>query len=165
MKGSKLGMTRAIVSGSIAALGCMAAFQACAEVTAHQLKRIYGSDLEVLGEVQQIDLAHNLLIVAGQHIVIAKETSLSYDGVAVEDSSQALRMIQLGDMLAISGAVGSPAISINRLKDAYVAGASTIYVKGKVASVDSSVGFAKIDEMPIDLTPAMSDSKAGTLEL
>src|SRR5208337_434779 len=152
MKGRKLGMTRAIVSRTIAALSCTAAFQAGADVTTHQLKAVYGTDLEVLGEVQKIDLAHDLLIVAGQHVVVAKETSFSYDGVAVEDSSEALRMIQPGDMLAISGAVGSPASAISRLNDPYVAGASTIYIKGKVASVDFSVGFAKIDEMPIDLT-------------
>jgi hypothetical protein len=125
MKGRMLRTTRAIATGAIASLSCVAAFPAGAEVTVAQLKNLYGADLEVLGDVQQIDVTHDSLIVAGQHVAIAKKTTFSFNGVAVSDATHSLRTIQLGDMLAISGEVGLPAVSITRLKDEYVAGATT----------------------------------------
>ena len=111
-------------------MSCAAALPAAAEVTLAQLKTLYGTELEVLGEVQHVDLVHDSIVVAGQHISVAKETAFSYDGVAVAGISSALRMIQPGDMLAITGTVDAPAASVSRLKEAYVVGATTIYVAG-----------------------------------
>ena len=156
---------RVIVSGTISVLSSTAALSAGAEMSASELKGTYGAELEVLGAVQRIDVAHYSLIVAGQHVSIAKGTSFSIDGVAVADAARALGMIQSGDLVAVQGEIGAPAKLISRLKESYVAGATTVYVKGKLTSVDSSVGLAKIGELNVDLTPAMADSKVGNLEV
>ena len=164
MKGRKLGKTRSIVRGAIVSLGFAAAFPVGAEVTIAQLKELYGSDLEVLGEVQHVDLAHASLVVAGQHVAIAKETTFSYNGIAVADSARALHLIQPGDILAITGEADAAAASISRLKEEYVPGASSVFIRGAVASVVASVGTAKIGDMKLDLTPAMSDAKSSSVE-
>ena len=102
------------------------------DVTATQLKSMYGAELQVLGDVESIDLTHGSLLVAGQHISIAKETSFSYNGIPVDDQARALSMIQPGDLLAVSGPLDAPVRSISRLKESYVAGATTVFVKAKV---------------------------------
>jgi len=145
MKDKKLGITSALVTGSIAMLCCAAATSASAEVTGTQLKSLYGSELQVLGDVESIDLARGVLLVAGQHVSIAKETAISYNGVPVDDQVSALRMIQSGDLVAVYGPLDAPVLSVSRLKEAYVAGATTVFVKAKVLSVQQSVGRAKVD--------------------
>jgi len=163
MKGWKLRIVCTLVGGAIASLTCAAAFPAGAEVTVAQLKGLYGSELEVVGEVQRVDVAHESFVVAGQHVTIAKETVFSYNGVPVPGASSALRMIHPGDMLAVTGPVDAAAISVSRLQEPYIAGATPIFVKGKVLAVDLSVGTAKIDEMGVDLTPAMSDTNVASI--
>jgi len=146
MKDRKLGMTAAIAAGAVTTMCCAAVAPASAEVTAAQLKNLYGAELQVLGNVESVDLAHGVLLVAGQHVSITKETAFSYNGVPVESQVYALRMIQPGDLLAVSGPLDAPALSVSRLKEDYVAGATTVFVKAKVLSVQQSLGRAKVDE-------------------
>src|ERR1700683_4553310 len=108
MKDRKLGITSALVAGAITMLCCVAAAPASAEVTGAQLKNLYGAELRVLGDVESVDLAHGVLLVAGQHVSIAKDTAFSYNGVPVEDQADALRMIQTGDQLAVFGELDGP---------------------------------------------------------
>jgi len=99
MKDRKLGITCAIAMGAITTMCCAAIAPASAGETAAQLKNLYGAELQVLGDVESIDLAHGVLLVAGQHVSIAKETAFSYNGIPVESQVHALRMIQPGDLL------------------------------------------------------------------
>jgi len=153
--GSKRASISAIVGGVIAASGWFAQ-TANAGATVADLKSLYGSELEVLGDVQRVDLAKGILTVAGQHIAISRATRFTFDGVAV-DASAALHTISVGDLLAVSGRLGEPASSVDRATEAYLPGATTMFVKGKVDAVVPSLGVARIDELRLDLTPAMSD--------
>ena len=83
MKDRKLGITSATVIGAITTMCCAAVAPASAEVTAAQLKNLYGTELHVLGDVESIDIVRGVLLVAGQHVSITKETALSYNGVPV----------------------------------------------------------------------------------
>src|ERR1700733_5476552 len=134
MKDGKLRVSSAIVTAAITMLCCAASAPANAETTGAQLKNLYGSELQVLGDVESIDLAHGVLLVAGQHIAIASVTTFSYNGIPVEDQGRALRMLQPGDLLAVSGPLDAPVRSVSRLKEAYVAGATTLFVRSKVLS-------------------------------
>jgi len=159
MKNRKLGFASTLVAGGITMFCCAAVTPANAEVTSAQLKNQYGSELQVLGDVESIDLARGVLVVAGQHISIAKDTEFSYNGIPVEDQVRALRMIQPGDLLAVFGPLDAPVHSVSRLKEAYVAGATTLFVKAKVFSVQQSMGRAKVDQLGVDFTPAMADAE------
>ena len=90
MKDRKLGTTIAIAMGAITMAIC-ATVASANDVTATQLKSMYGAELQVLGDVESIDLTHGSLLVAGQHISIAKETSFSYNGIPVDDQARALK--------------------------------------------------------------------------
>ena len=164
MKNNRLGITSPI-AGTIISLSLLPSLPVKAEVTVADLKNLYGAELQVLGEVQQIDISKGILVVAGQHVAISKETVFSVDKVAVADSAKAFRAIQPGELLAISGPLNASAVSVDRLKVAYVPGATTIFVKGKIAAVEQSVGLAKIDELRVDLTPAMSDTRFANIEV
>ena len=94
MNDRKLKAPSAIVTAAITMLCCAATAPANAEVTGAQLKNLYGSELQVLGDVEHIDLPRGVLIVAGQHISIATDTAFSYNGIPVEDQARALRMLQ-----------------------------------------------------------------------
>jgi ribosomal protein S18 len=155
---SNFGRVSAVVCAVAAASGSLAGTATVAE-----LKTIYGPNLEVLGDVQQIDLAKGVLTVAGQHIAISKETRFTHQGAAVE-ASGALRAIALGDLLAVSGELGEPATNIDRASESYLPGATTTFVKGKVEAVDASLGVARIDELRVDVTPAMSDIRFQAIE-
>ena len=160
----KLGKTGAVVFAAIATVCCASTASAGTEVTAAQFKNSYGTELQVLGDIEGIDLTRGVLLVAGQHVSIGKETAFSYNGLPVDDQALALRMIQPGDLLAVFGPLDAPARAISRLKEAYVPGATPVFVKAKVASVQPSVGRAKIDELGVDLTPAMSDPQFAQIE-
>ncbi len=165
MKGTKLWMTGAIVRKASVALGLLAVIPAQAAITVAELKSLYGTELHVLGEVQRVDLSKGILIVAGQHVAISKDTTFSVDHVAVADSVNAFQTIQRGEVLAVSGPLDAPAVSVDRLNADYVAGATTIFVKGKISAVEESIGVAKIDELGVDFTPAMSDLRFATVEV
>jgi hypothetical protein len=164
MKDGKLGSSTAIVIGAIAAACYMAGAPASAEVSAAELKNLYGAELHVLGAVENIDLAKGVLLVAGQHVSIGHETSFSYNGIPVEDQLSALHMIEPGDLVAVFGPLNTPAVSVSRLKESYVAGATTLFVKGKVSSTQESLGRARIDALGVDITPAMADAKFTRVE-
>src|SRR5271155_2249314 len=106
MKGFKLGMTSVLISGASIAFSFLALVSAHAEVTVDELKATYGSQLEVLGEVQRIDASKGVIVVAGQPVSISKETTFSVDNVEVS-GAEALRTIQDGDVLAIIGALNA----------------------------------------------------------
>ena len=164
MKGIKLGMTSVLVSGASVAFSFLAVVSAHAEVTVGELKAMYGPQLQVLGEVQRIDPSKGVIVVAGQRVAISKETIFSVNRVAVS-GAEALRTIQDGDILAIIGALDAPAASVDRRNESYVPGATTIFVKGKVTSVEQSLGRARIGDLNVDYTPALSNRDFGVVEV
>src|SRR3984885_8910110 len=164
MKDRKLAITSALVIGAITVLTCAAVSPVSADVTGEQLKNLYGSDLQVLGVVESIDLAHGVLVVAGQHVSIGQGTAISYNGVPMSDQTLALQMIRPGDLVAATGQLDAPVQSVSRLKEAYVAGATTVFVRAKVASSEPSLGRATVDQLSVDLTPAMADVQFANVE-
>ena len=74
----------------------------------------------------------------------------------VVELAKGLSAIRIGDVLAVSGDSGAPATTIRQLTDSYVAGATPVYVRGKIAFINKSVGYARLDTLTIDFTPAMS---------
>jgi hypothetical protein len=164
MKDRKLAITSALVIGAVTIFTCAAVSPVSADVTGEQLKNLYGSDLQVLGDVESIDLAHGVLVVAGQHVSIGQETAISYNGVPMSDQTLALQMIQPGDLVAATGPLDAPVQSVSRLKEAYVAGATTVFVRAKVASSEPSSGRATVDRLSVDLTPAMADAQFANVE-
>jgi len=157
MNDRKFCVSSAILSAAITIFSCGAAAPAIAEVTGAQLKALYGSELKVLGDLESVDISRGVLLVAGQHVSLTADTAFSYNGIPVEDQARALSMIQPGDLLVISGPLDAPARSVSRLDEAYVAGATTVFVRAKVVAVQQSLGRAKVDELGVDLTPAMAD--------
>jgi hypothetical protein len=164
MKDRKLAITSALVTGAITIFSCAAVSPVSADVTGEQLKNLYGSNLQVLGDVESIDLAHGVLVVAGQHVSIGQETAISYNGVPMSDQTLALQMIRPGDLVAATGSLDAPVQSVSRLKEAYVAGATTVFVRAKVASSQPSLGRATVDQLSVDLTPAMADAQFSNVE-
>jgi hypothetical protein len=164
MRVDKLGMMSPIVVCAFA-FGCMTIASAESEITAAQMKSVYGRDLQILGELQSINLSAQSLIVAGQQVSLGKETTFTYNGAVIADRTAALHILRAGDVLAITGALDEPAVSISRIDDSYVPGATRIFIKGKVASVVSSVGRATIGDLGVDFTPAMADPKFTKVEV
>jgi hypothetical protein len=158
-------MMSPIVACAVAAFGCITLASAEGEITAAQMKSVYGPDLQILGELQSVNLSEQCLVVAGQQVSLAKETTVSYNGAVIVDHTAALRMLHAGDVLAITGPVDEPAVSISRIEDSYVPGATRIFVKGKVASVVSTVGRASVGELNVDFTPAMADPRFTKVEV
>jgi hypothetical protein len=152
-----------LIAGT-AGLTCALTVGFGAQVTIDELKGVYGTDLQILGSVQKIDVGSNVLIVAGQQVSIGKDTLVSYNGLSVTDRNASLNMIQVGDMLAVHGSLDEPAEAIQRLSTSYVPGATLIFVSGRVMSVKASVGVAKVGGLTVDFTPAMAAAKFTSVE-
>ena len=165
MRVDKLGMLPPIVACAFAAFGCMTIASAEGQITAAQMKSQYGRDLQILGELQSINLSAQSLMVAGQQVSLARETSVSYNGTVIADHAAALHMLHAGDVLVITGSLDEAVVSVSRIEESYVPGATRIFVKGKVGSVVTSVGRASVGELNIDFTPAMSDPKFTKVEV
>jgi hypothetical protein len=163
MKESTLGITSALARGVLLALGLSSVVPVSAGTSISEIKSQFGSEILVLGQVQQVDSTRGILTVAGQHISISRQTAFLVGDVQIANAAKELQAIKPGDLLAVFGAVGAPAISIDRLETAYVAGSTTIYVKGKISAVDTAVGVARIDELGVDFTPAMYDPELSSI--
>jgi hypothetical protein len=163
MKGSSLGMTSALARGMLVTLGLASLVPAYAGTSISDIKSQYGAQLQVLGQVQQIDSTKGTIVVAGQHVSISRQTAFLVGNVEAANPVDELLSIKPGDVLAVFGSLDSPAISIDRLTASYVSGSTAIYVRGKVSAIDKTVGAAKIDELGVDFTPAMYDPGLSSL--
>ena len=118
-----------------------------------------GTDLLIVGSVEKIDRSTGYALVAGQHVVISRETVLLESDSAIASGSDALQLLHDGDLVMVNGLLDMPAASVTRLSEAYVPGATSIFVRGRVAQVDDSIGVAMVGGLKIDYTPAMSSAE------
>jgi len=163
MKENTLGITSTLARGILLALGLSSVVPVSAGTSISEIKSQFGSDLLVLGQVEHVDSTKGIITVAGQHISISRQTAFLTGDVQAAHTANELQAIKPGELLAVFGAVGAPAVSIDRLDTAYVAGSTAIYVKGKISAVDTGVGVARIDELGVDFTPAMYDPELSSL--
>jgi hypothetical protein len=107
---------------------------------------IHGSSVTVLaGPVDSIDRINNVFVAVGQ-TVMASQEMLSTMGV--------------GDFVSVNGSVVSSgwlyADSISVATDMYVPGATEVFVTGIPSEINAILGQAKLGELTIDYTAAMS---------
>src|SRR5580658_5610520 len=98
MKGNSLGMTSALRRGVLVALGLTSLVPAYAGTSISELKSQYGAQLEVLGQVQQIDSTKGTILVAGQHVSISRQTAFLVAGVEAASPVDELLSIKPGDV-------------------------------------------------------------------
>ncbi len=157
MNSMKLRAAIMVVAGAIATFGCIGNAFAVAGGKGIQPNHLRNSQLVVLGPVEKVDLANGVLIIAGQTVTVNAATSISLDGAAAGGNALSLQQIQVGDLVAAYGQIGAPSTSVNRLGSSYVAGATNIFVTGRVSSVDAAIGSAKINGLTVDYTAGLSD--------
>jgi hypothetical protein len=139
------------------------------------LNSIIGSDLAALGTVERIDLAKGLITVLGQSFSVDQKTSLTANGRAVAKGIKLLKVVRLGDYVAVGGVrvkgVPARATKVVSLSTRYVDGASQTYVKGEIASLRRAVGRLTVGSLTVDYTVVLSSVDAssfavgGTVEL
>ena len=145
----------------VSALGAAAGMAVSALVTAqgaaNVVERPVTPNIEVLGPVQSVDVAHHILRVDGQSIAYNAGTAVSYENSIVSRGAMAaIASVQTGDLVAVFGKLGRPAATIRFLNAQYVPGAMNLIVRGHITSLDTSIGQAKINGLTVDYTPAMS---------
>ena len=126
-------------------------------------KLLAGSDVVTLGPVEALDVRRGTVTVLGQQYLLG------------DVAKRALRSLSVGDYVVTSGMVRSDgsvaANAVLRLAAMYVSGASPVYLKGRVASNDVSLGRLVVGTLAIDYTatPSFVDVSAlgpgSTLEL
>jgi len=139
------------------------------------LNSIIGSDRAAIGTVERIDLAKGLITVLGQSFAVDQKTSLTAGGRTVAKGVKLLKVVRLGDYVAVGGvqAKGAPAraTKVVSLPIRYVDGASETYVKGEIASLRRAVGRLGVGSLAVDYTAVLSSVDAssfvvgGTVEL
>ena len=83
MKGRKLGMTSALARGILVTLVWPRQVPRSAGSSISDMKSEFGAELQVLGQVQQIDSTKGTITVAGQHISISRQTAFLVGNVEV----------------------------------------------------------------------------------
>jgi hypothetical protein len=153
-------LARQFIAAAITVVGFLASTNAVLAVERAdlRLRGTFGAELRVLGPVETINVSAGYLIVAGQRVSILGTTTFLDNGVIVADRLHALQSIQSGDLVAVNGLIDGSTVSVNKLAESYVPGATTIFVRGRVDSVDASVGIATVSGLRIDFTPAMGSS-------
>ena len=144
-----------VMSGSI----LMCTNQSYAVETSDLAVRAVGTDMVAVGPIDAIDVNSSSFVVAGQRIAVSGETVMHEIGNANLLGFSAFKLFHIGDVLAVHGELDKPAVSISRLVESYVPGATSIYLRGRVTKVDSSIGVATVSSMRIDFTPAMAKSE------
>ena len=119
MKGSSLGMTSALARGILVTLGLASQVPAYAGSSISDMKSQYGAQLQVLGQVQQIDSTKGTIVVAGQHVSISRQTAFLVGNVEAANPVDELLSIKPGDVLAVFGSLDSPRY-INRPFDRFL---------------------------------------------
>ena len=108
--------------------------------------RFADSNLLLRGPIQAIDAASSRILVLGQWIP-ASATQLAASSVG--------QVVAVYGSLAASGNyVVSALLHINSIR--YVPGATSVFIKGVISSVDPSTGTLRIGPLSVDYTAALS---------
>src|SRR5450631_3872031 len=111
------------------------------------------ADLLAVGAIETIDLSSGFVLVAGQRVLVSRDTVLIENESAISSGAGALRLLHAGDFVAVNGLLERAAASISRLPESYVPGATSVFVRGRVSRVDDSNGVATVGGLKIDFTP------------
>ncbi len=131
------------------------------------LNSIIGSEFAAVGPIDSVDLRKNLIVVLGQAFVLDQTTRLNVAGRFSTSGIKGLRLLRVGDYVAIGGVVNTgasaKATEIFAAVNRYVDGASQTYVKGKIASLNPVLGQLTIGSLLVDFTPVLSSFDASSL--
>ena len=116
------------------------------------------ADLLAVGAIEKIELSSGSVQVAGQHVLLSRDTVFIENESAISSGADVLRLLHAGDFVAVNGLLERAAASISRLSESYVPGATSVFVRGRVSHVDDSIGVATVGQLKIDFTPAMGSS-------
>lgn len=115
------------------------------------------TDLDVLGLVQTVDAASGALVVSGQTVHVSSKTKLGQSSLPGK-----------GSLVAVYGALNADgtiaATQITSLGNSYVPGATTLYVRGVVKSVNAALGRAQVGSLSIDYTASLYSSAAASIK-
>ncbi len=116
-----------------------------------------GSDLAVLGIVETVDKTSGTLVVSGQSVLISSKT----------EGAEALPA--KGALVAVYGSLGADgtiaAAQIKTVNQSYVPGASTLYVRGVVKSVNPALAKAQVGGLSIDYSASLYDTSAASIQV
>jgi hypothetical protein len=145
-----------IVASLIVGMSATSGAQASQEPAADEsFKETYGTDLQVLGAVDEIDFGGNALRIAGQVVRVGRNTRISCGESTTRTTDAILACIQVGDVLAVRGVADQIATSIQRLQTPYIAGSTLIFVSGTIRSFRPALGVAAFGDLSVDLTRVM----------
>jgi hypothetical protein len=147
-----------------------------ASIIGGDLNSIIGGDVRflaaheyaVVGTVDSVDRRKNLIVVLGQTFSVNQATSMSVAGRALKsDATRNLKLVRTGDYVLLAGSEMSNGTAVasrlSILLAAYVDGASPTYVKGRVSSLDKSVGQLSVGSLQVDYTSSLGTFDATQL--
>ena len=111
---------------------------------------IAGGDLDVLGVVESSDLASSSIAVSGQTVHVTANTKFT---------SESGGSLAKGAMVAVYGTIKSDgtiaAAEVNVLARQYVAGSTTLYVRGLVKQTNAALATAKVGNLSVDFSSSL----------
>ena len=109
---------------------------------------VKASSLDVLGVVEGSDAASGTVTVSGQTVRLSAKTQLTGGASPAK-----------GALVAVYGAVNADgtiaAAQVSVLQAEYVSGATTLYVRGVVKSVNAAVATAKVGNLTVDYSSSL----------
>ena len=120
-------------------------------------------ELDVLGLVGATDAASGTLTVSGQTVHVTAGTKL------ISESTGALSALPAsGALVAVYGALNSDgtvaASQVTVLAQSYVAGATTLYVRGVVSSVNPALAKAQVGGLSVDYSASLYNAEAANIK-
>ena len=111
---------------------------------------INGGDLDVLGVVEGTESASAGIVVSGQTVHLTTNTKFTAESGA---------SLAPGALVAVYGTINSDgtvsASEVNVLARPYVAGSTTLYVRGLVKSTNGALATAKVGNLSVDFSSSL----------
>lgn len=145
---------RALLSGLVACAASFGAFSVAnagvgGSDRAVAVQGVGGSDLDVLGVVEKSNKGSTVAVVSGQTVHVAASTPVLQKGA----------LVAVFGSLNTDGTINASRISV--YKQQYVAGATTLYVRGVVRSVNASLARAQVGSLSIDYSASLYKASSG----
>ena len=120
-------------------------------------------ELDVLGLVGATDTASGTLTVSGQTVRVTAGTKLTSESIGALSALPAS-----GALVAVYGALNSDgtvaASQVTVLAQSYVAGATTLYVRGVVTSVNPALAKAQVGGLSVDYSASLYNTEAANIK-